>query len=343
MASNSQHSTGRADALLSGLVAMLQPKKVVTVGDSSAGITLSRALESVAPEVSPQLWNFVAGPSESVTESLFDLPPRSLEEIGPVDLVWINGESLVTNARILRALWPHVAEGGVLAVQNSFSPAGSNPLWNAILRFGADDIETLTLPGIGLLRKRSEPVREVDFTDEMVSATGVPLRFESIGVHDDAPLLDHATGVLHALADSDLRAVLFAIGSGVSTVAALQSHTSLSVRATHKAIARLLTLSVVTRVGDRLVVDENTLKSFRNLPRTTPPPTDMPRHSRDRGEFLRAIARQLSTTGWSSERQVNELCSFFDDDYATLRRELVDAGFLERNSAGSMYRAQSND
>ncbi|MDV6303513.1 MULTISPECIES: DUF2087 domain-containing protein [Rhodococcus] len=343
MASNPQHSTARADALLSGLVAMLQPKKVVTVGAGSAGTALSRALESAAPEVSPQLWNFVASPSESVTESLFDLPPRDLHDIGPFDLVWIDDESLVSNARILRTLWPHVAMGGVAAVENSFSPAGSNPLWNAILRFGADDIETLTLPGIGLLKKRSEPVREVDFTDEMVSATGVPLRFESIGVHDDAPLLDHATGVLHALADSDLRAVLFAIGSGVSTLAALQSHTSLSVRATHKAIARLLTLSVVTRVDDRLVVDENTVKSFRNLPRTTPPPTDMSRYSRDRPEFLKAIARQLSTTGWSSEHQVNELCSFFGDDYATLRRELVDTGFLERNSAGSMYRAQSND
>ncbi|OZD70704.1 hypothetical protein CH272_25205 [Rhodococcus sp. 05-340-1] len=359
MTSNSQHSTARADAVLSGLATVMQPKSAITVGSARTAIALASALERSTTAAVPRLRTFATDPSdssvddfvqehrpkfdfvESVTDSLFDLSPRNLRDIGPFDLAWIDGESLVEDARFLRTLWPHVAVGGVLAVENSYLPAGDNPLWNAIVRFGADDVETLTLPGIGLMRKRSEPPREVDFTDEMMSATGVPVRFESIGVHDDAPLLDHATGVLHVLADPDLRAVLFAIGSGVSTVAELQSHTSLADRALHKAVARLFALSVVTRVDDRLVVDENTFESFRDLPRTTPPPTRMARYSRDRAEFLNAIAQQLSSTTWASEHQVNELCRFFDDDYATLRRELVDTGFLERDGAGSMYRARS--
>lgn len=361
MTSNSQHSTARADAVLSGLATVMQPKSAITVGSARTTIALSSALESSSPRPQSRLWHFAADPSDSsvddfvqehrprfdfvetITDSLFDLPPRYLRDIGPFDLVSIDGESLVEDARLLRTLWPHVAAGGVLAVENSFLPAGDNPLWNAIVRFCADDVEALTLPGIGLLGKRSEPLREVDFTDEMVSATGVPVRFESIGVHDDAPLLDHATGVLHVLADPVLRTVLFAIGSGHSTVAELQSHTSLADRALHKAVARLLTLSVVTRVDDRLVVDEKTFESFRSLPRTTPPPTRMALYSRDRAGFLNAIAHQLSSTTWSSEHQVNELCRFFDDDYATLRRELVDTGSLERDSAGSMYRAQSKE
>lgn len=366
MSTNSENSTARTESVLSGLATAIQPRRVITVGTSGAGITLSRALESSVSEFSPRLWSFTVDRSdsdvedfvranrprfdfvESVDDSVFDLPLRYLRDIGPFDLVWIESDSLVTDARSIRTLWPHVAAGGVLAVANSFLPAEANPLWNALLRFCTDGAEALTIPtsevgdrtGTGLIKKRSESLREVNFTDEMVALTGVPVRFESIGVHADGSLLDRATSVLHVLADPNLRAVLFAVGSGISTLDALRSHTALPSRAIHKAVARLFALSVVARVDDRLVIDQATFESFRELPRTAPPPTEMSRYSRDRPQFLNAIARQLSSTTWSSEHQVNELCTFFDDDYATLRRELVDTGYLERNSAGSMYRAR---
>nr|WP_314142530.1 DUF2087 domain-containing protein [uncultured Rhodococcus sp.] len=365
MSASSEDRTGSSSEILSGLVTLIRPTNVLSVGSGSSTIALARALESVGRGIAPRLVSFADDGGDSSVErfarenrprfdfvepidgSLFDMPPRHLRDVGPFDLVWIDGESLAADARFVRALWPHVRSNGILAMENSYLPAEANPLWNAILRFCADDVEAMTLPradaddstGVGLLRRRPDPVREVNFTDDMVAATGVPLRFESIGIHDDAPLPGRATGVLHALADPDLRTVLFAIGSGITTVAALQSHTGLPGRALHKAIARLFALSVVTRVDDRLVVDEKTFEEFRELPRTTPPPTQMSRYTRDRTEFLKAIAYQLSSTTWSSEHQVNELCRFFDDDYATLRRELVDTGFLERNSAGSMYRA----
>ena len=369
MSASSDDRIDSSFEILSGLVRLLRPTSVLSVGSGSSTLALARALESSGCGSTPRLLSFADHDGDSSVErfarenrprfdfvepidgSLFDMPPRHLRDVGPFDLVWIDGESLVTDARFVRALWPHVGPNGILAIENSYLPAEANPLWNAILRFCADDVEALTLPrvdaddsmGVGLLRRRSDSAREVNFTDDMVAVTGVPLRFESIGVHDDAPLPDRATGVLHVLADPDLRTVLFAIGSGISTVVALQSHSGLPGRALHKAIARLFALSVVTRVDDRLVIDEKTFEEFLKLPRTTPQPTQVSRYTRDRPEFLKVIAQQLSSTTWSSENQVNELCRFFDDDYATLRRELVDTGFLERNSAGSMYRAPSNE
>ena len=365
MSTSSADGAGSVSTIVAGLVTMVRPQRVLTICSASAVRALALTLESFSVAASPTLWNLAADPNdcgiddfvrehrprfdfvESITGSVFDLPARHLRDIGPFDLAFIESTSVVTDARLLRALWPYIAAGGILAIENSSLPAEANPLWNALLRFRADDVEALTIPaiddqaGIGLLRKRSGSVPEVNFTDEMVAQTGVPLRFESIGVHDDAPLLDHATSVLHVLADPELRAVLFAIGSGVSTLTALRSHTELPGRAIGKAVARLFALSVVTRVDEHLVVDAGTFESFRTLPRRTPPPTQMSRYSRDRPGFLNSIAQQVSSTSWSSEHQINELCRLFDDDYATLRRELVDTGCLERNPAGSMYRARS--
>ncbi|QII04709.1 DUF2087 domain-containing protein [Rhodococcoides fascians A25f] len=365
MSASSTDRATNAPEVLAALATIVRPQRILTLASASATIALTRAVELSAPMVSTRIRSVVTDPNDSSVEdfvrgnqpkfdflepisgSVFDLPARHLHDIGPFDLVWIGSDSLVRDARFLHCVWPHVAAGGVVAIDNAMRHADANPLWNAILRFAADDIETLTLPAlgmgnataIGLLRRRTESLRPVNFTDEMVAATGVPVRFESIGIHDDPSLLDHATGVLHVLADADLRAVLFAIGGGVSTLGALRSHTSLAERALNKAVARLIALSIVSRTDDGLVIDRSTFESFLQLPRRTPPPTEMSRYSRDRPAFLKAIADQMSETTWATEHHVNELCSLFDDDYATLRRELVDTGFLERNSTGSMYRS----
>lgn len=69
-----------------------------------------------------------------------------------------------------------------------------------------------------------------------------------------------------------------------------------------------------------------------------------PRRRRDRAILLHAVARGLRTTGLS-ERQVNARITEWltwigkdlEADVASVRRALVDEGFLDRDASGSSY------
>lgn len=361
-------------ALLSGLVRTIRPERTLSIGAGDATIALSLALESaVGDGGSPRLWSIDGGDSavrrfiaehsprfdfvEPVDADLLDLPSQFFLNAGPLDFAWVDGGSLVDDTRLLRALWPHIGAGGILALHDPYVRAEStaqedesvpSPLWNAITRYRPDDVEVLTLPalhddrrtGIGLIRKRShrETPRHASFTDEMVAMTGHPMRFETIGFHDENSLRDKATNLLQVLADDDIRTVLFAIGSGTGTLADLAGRTGLSSSTINKAVGRLFSLSIVDRVDERLVVDAATFDQFRSVQRTTPASTNMARYSRNRPDFLEKVASQISSTTWVSEQHVNDLCRFFDEDVATFRRELVDKSYLERHLDGSRYK-----
>ena len=74
--------------------------------------------------------------------------------------------------------------------------------------------------------------------------------------------------------------------------------------------------------------------------------TGLPRRSRDRHILLKSVVLTLSTAKEYTERDVNErLQIWLADigrsihlDHVSLRRWLVDEGYLERDSRGSTYR-----
>jgi hypothetical protein len=53
--------------------------------------------------------------------------------------------------------------------------------------------------------------------------------------------------------------------------------------------------------------------------------------------ILRHVAREFEPERRYSEKQVNEVLSRYHEDTASLRRELVGAGLLQRASDGSEY------
>ena len=72
----------------------------------------------------------------------------------------------------------------------------------------------------------------------------------------------------------------------------------------------------------------------------------LPRRVRDRWILLKSVALLLTPEAAYSEPEINERLRFWlsavgvkiETDHVALRRELVDAGLLERRSDGSRYR-----
>ncbi len=75
--------------------------------------------------------------------------------------------------------------------------------------------------------------------------------------------------------------------------------------------------------------------------------TGLPRRRKDRWILLHALSRGLATGGPWTERAVNDHVRVWlagpgariELDHVSLRRALVDEGFLERDDAGGSYRA----
>ncbi len=75
-------------------------------------------------------------------------------------------------------------------------------------------------------------------------------------------------------------------------------------------------------------------------------PRGFPRHRRDREILLKSVTLGLDEKATYTERQINEhlkrwgreIAPAIDTDHVTLRRWLVDYGYLERRRDGSEYR-----
>jgi hypothetical protein len=177
-----------------------------------------------------------------------------------------------------------------------------------------------------------------------------------------APVPDAAT-IVGLLADDDRRRVSAALVLGESTLEEVREATGLTSRRAATALARLVSGDLVVRSdrGDHVLVGEAfRLAAMAAAPvRPGPDPTDdMPeddariRRRYFRGGRLTQIPSQLSRRrvvldrlaqefdvgSRYSERQVNAILGRFHEDVASLRRFLVDEGFLDR-AAGEYWRS----
>ncbi|MGF6884624.1 putative O-methyltransferase YrrM [Nocardia sp. GAS34] len=278
--------------------------------------------------------------------TVFDEPLNGLDRLGCFDLVFVATGSIVDHARLLRILWPRIAPGGVLAFRNPYlsgseldSTPVPHPLWAAILHSHPDDVEVFSVPlvgrsgemGIGLVRRRfpSETPSVSSFEREMAALCGAPIPFTHMNFHNPDRLADQAVDTLRMLADPSIRSVVFAVGSGSTSVSTLQSRLSMTQRKITAAVARLSATGVLVRAQGGLAVSDEFWSRFLALEKRAPS-SSQAKPLTDRALFLGAIANHLSPTDWVEESHVNELCSLFDPDFATLRRELVDKGHLVR-------------
>lgn len=170
--------------------------------------------------------------------------------------------------------------------------------------------------------------------------------------------MPHPTQIVSALADThrlQLFSRIVCAGSDGVPLAAIRQEDPDGVR--H--IGRLLQAGLVSRRADGLLTARQ--EAFRDAalrheaPRTDPlePSGDqavsrlfsegrltaIPRKHELRQALLRHLAERLfSPDAVYSEAQVNKAISAYYPDHSTLRRYLVDAGFLTRSTDGREYR-----
>ncbi len=93
-------------------------------------------------------------------------------------------------------------------------------------------------------------------------------------------------------------------------------------------------------IDDRYNITQE--ESERIIKKYFPEGTDSPLKTLDMKEksklvVLREIARRFEAKKFYNEKEVNEILKTACDDFATLRRYLIEYGFLERKSDGSQY------
>jgi hypothetical protein len=176
------------------------------------------------------------------------------------------------------------------------------------------------------------------------------------------PVPDAAT-IVGLLADDDRRRVVAALVLGGSTLDEVRASTGLTSRRAATALARLVAGDLVVR-SDRgvhvLLSEAFRLAAVAAAPeRPAPDPTDdvpeddarilrryfrggrltqIPSQRARRRVVLDRLAQEFNVGSRYSERQVNAILRRFHEDVASLRRFLVDEGFLDRAS-GEYWRS----
>jgi hypothetical protein len=177
-----------------------------------------------------------------------------------------------------------------------------------------------------------------------------------------APVPDAAT-IVGLLADDDRRRVFAALVLGGSTLDEVREATGLTSRRAATALARLVSSDLVVRSdrGDHVLLGEAfRLAAVAAAPaRPGPDPMDdmpeddarilrryfrggrltqIPSQQSRRRVVLDRLAQEFDVGSRYSERQVNAILGRFHEDVASLRRFLVDEGFLDR-AAGEYWRS----
>ncbi len=179
---------------------------------------------------------------------------------------------------------------------------------------------------------------------------------------DASPVPDAAT-IVGLLAGDERRRVVAALVLGATTVDEVRTATGLDARAVGSALARLVDAELVIRDDDGshvLLAEAFRRAAIAAAPeRPEPDPTgavpedaarvlrtflrggrlvSIPTQRAKRLVILDRLAEEFDVGRRYSERQVNAILRRFHEDFAALRRYLVDEGFLDRES-GQYWRS----
>jgi hypothetical protein len=177
-----------------------------------------------------------------------------------------------------------------------------------------------------------------------------------------APVPDAAT-IVGLLADDERRRVFAALVLGGSTLDEVRAATGLTSRRAATALGRLVAGDLVVRSdrGEHVLLGEAFRLAAVAAAQARPPPdpiddvpeddarilrryfqggrlTQIPSQLSRRRVVLDRLAQEFDVGSRYTERQVNAILRRFHEDVASLRRFLVDEGFLDR-AAGEYWRS----
>ncbi len=296
-----------------------------------------------------------------VRRDFFDLTDDELDELNPIDLAWIDAGTPTDDARFLARLFPRVRPGGFVVMHEPTmtTPVRTSggmrlrqvrsPVWEELCWRLDDSCELLVIPetvkyrqsGIGLLRRRTDDeirFRTESFEDEMVALHEAPVRFDAVGVGAGRRERVSQQALVNVMSDARARAVYGCICAGISSMVDIGAQLDMTNKDVAKVVARLVSAGLVDN-RDGLRDDptawqqharhgERSMRGLQAASITDP-------------EVLTLVARQFRAGRTYAEAEVSRICREFTDDFALLRRALVDAGLLSRSDG--LYRRNGQD
>ncbi len=159
--------------------------------------------------------------------------------------------------------------------------------------------------------------------------------------------MTEAERILSLIGEPDRLRVVAALALGASTPSDISRMTGVEARAVERALSRLVAGELVESIdGGYRLLTEDIFSAARHAAQARGPEETDPvgRYFRDgrlkripatrskRAPVLDHIAQSFEPGYRYLEKEVNEILSRFHDDFAALRRYMVDEGFMDRES-----------
>lgn len=293
---------------------------------------------------------------EFIEQDFFTIPDDTWKAWGPLDLVWVDAGTPADDVRFVARVWDKVRPGGYLVLHepsmlttvdrspHTVLDTVRTPLWEELCSRIGSDFELITLPephkyrqsGVGLIRKL--PINErggriASLQQELLTLGEPPIRNDLLTVGRAAAESDPSAAIVAALHDADSRRAYAAVLLGSNSITSVAERSEITVKATGKAISRLLASGLVTYADGIFSASDapwtNAVSTRRRGRRNL---TDSELESPD---LLSRIAGMFVRGRSYSEAMVSEMCGAVSSDHARLRRKLVDDGYLTR--IGNLY------
>ncbi|WP_455478022.1 DUF2087 domain-containing protein [Bartonella sp. B10] len=285
------------------------------------------------------------------------LDRETISSWGKIDFAWVDAGSLSDDVRFVITLWDHLSESAYLVLHEPtlLAPVNSNgndlvhcvrsPIWKELLTRLDHSYEDITLPerhkyrqsGLGLIRKRTRSEQyscHQSLQSALIALNELPIRDTQLPIGKERMQLQYKISSLHAaMTTEDLRSLYATIILRARTIKEISFMSKLAATIVRKGLNRLQNISSITLFseGSRQIwqinadiwneIDQFPKKDIREL---------SDRQS-ETPEILEKIASAFRCDETYSEAEMSKICSLFSDDYARLRRRLVDDGYLERH------------
>ncbi|ABM45372.1 hypothetical protein X471_00163 [Bartonella bacilliformis str. Heidi Mejia] len=287
-----------------------------------------------------------------VQRNFFDIDDKIITSWGKIDFAWIDAGSLADDVRFVATLWPHIAEGGYLILHEPIILAQISsdskellrrvrtPLWEEIISRLDYSYEVITIPelhkyrqsGLGIIRKRlpSELVfRQQSLQEELLEMDEIPIRSSQFPIGKEKLQNDLKISAFHGvMANAELRLIYAAIILGEKSISEICTVTELDIKKVNKAVARLHSIGLIEYNEKKWqVVTDSWNITLQSRKRDNKELNDQQLETQ---EILSKIVNAFDLNRTYSEFEISKICSLFSDDYARLRRCLVDNGYLKR-------------
>ncbi len=271
------------------------------------------------------------------------------------DFIWLDAGSLVDDIRFIGKLWSRLAAGGFMVFHDPYFTVPvqeqttqhqklamiRTPLWEFINKSDIKHVDILSIPemhkyrqtGLGIIRKHHqwEENRRELFQEEMSTIGLAPVRFRATSLLSETlEQRNELTRQLMLLKNQSIRSVYCAVALGISELSEIQRTVKLDKEKVLRLLAKLMDAQMIRlqdggyfenpQLWETLVHTSANDRMFNEFSDT----------KLEEAKYLDLIVSYLQPQKTYNEHEISSYCACFTDDFARLRRKLVDSKRLIR-------------